>query len=416
MRGGTAPIPPRVKGNCPSLLDPMESGDGFLVRLKPRLAAFSAEDLRLIADQAARYGNGMLDLTNRANLQVRGLMLEDVEAFAEPLIKAGLAEANPALESIRNIQVDPLGVEDPHADIDSHAWAARLEAVLLGHEDAAQLPAKFGLSVEGRRDTLAPPAALRVSVTSLETVLVVFGRSDLALELPNAEHTLPTFISTLISNYVRYLDEIEFLKFDAWIERVGLEGAVPLRDFNAARVDLPKWPVAEQSLGLAETHTAYAVTLGAPLGQITTRQLESLADLAETFGDGCVRILRGKALMIAGVADHLLDRVIALGGEIGLMVSDADPRRRVVACPGQPYCGSAWINTHDLADRLTTQFPDQLPDRVHLSGCTKGCAHPETAALTLVGGEQGLGVLKGDRADGAPRAWIKAPEEVEIWL
>ena len=64
---------PAIKGWCPTLLSPMQSGDGWLARVKPSAGMLSAEAARLIADAARRHGNGHIDLTSRANLQIRGL-------------------------------------------------------------------------------------------------------------------------------------------------------------------------------------------------------------------------------------------------------------------------------------------------------------------------------------------------------
>ena len=86
------------KGWCPSLLQPMESGDGWLVRIKPRAASLNASAVRALAEAASRYGNGQIDLTARANLQVRGLSPASAEAFAEIALTHGLS----ASESFQN--------------------------------------------------------------------------------------------------------------------------------------------------------------------------------------------------------------------------------------------------------------------------------------------------------------------------
>ena len=86
---------PAIKGWCPTLLSPMQSGDGWLARVKPSAGMLSAEAARLIADAARRHGNGHIDLTSRANLQVRGLSPRSAEDFAETIIAAGLANTNP---------------------------------------------------------------------------------------------------------------------------------------------------------------------------------------------------------------------------------------------------------------------------------------------------------------------------------
>src|SRR6476469_9859911 len=114
---------PAIRGWCPTLLSPMESGDGWLARVKPTAGRLSAAAARLIADAARRHGNGQIDLTSRANLQIRGLSPRSAEQFAEVIIGAGLANPNPSLEATRNVMANPLGQDDPSAAFDSHALA-----------------------------------------------------------------------------------------------------------------------------------------------------------------------------------------------------------------------------------------------------------------------------------------------------
>jgi precorrin-3B synthase len=137
------------KGWCPTLLSPMESGDGWLARVKPRAARFNASQARIIADAARRYGNGEIELTSRGNLQIRGLSPRSAEQFADVIISHGLASADPLVEAIRNVMVSPLGADDPLAKFDSHSLAVELEAVLAAQPALKALPPKFGILVDG---------------------------------------------------------------------------------------------------------------------------------------------------------------------------------------------------------------------------------------------------------------------------
>ena len=140
---------PAIRGWCPTLLLPMDSGDGWLARVKPSAGTLSAAAARLIADAARRHGNGHIDLTSRGNLQVRGLSPRSAEDFARTIIGAGLASANPSLEAIRNVMANPLGPDDPSAAFDSHAAARDIEAMLAGEPSLWALPSKFDIVVDG---------------------------------------------------------------------------------------------------------------------------------------------------------------------------------------------------------------------------------------------------------------------------
>ena len=101
------------KGWCPSLMMPMASGDGLLVRVKPPAGRLTASKAEAVAEAARLHGNGFIDLTNRGNLQIRGLSDTSVEGFAEAILELGLAVPDPAAEAVRTVLVDPLGPDDP---------------------------------------------------------------------------------------------------------------------------------------------------------------------------------------------------------------------------------------------------------------------------------------------------------------
>ena len=95
------------RGWCPTLFEPMQSGDGWLLRIKPRRARLSAADAAAIA-LAARHGSGTLSLTNRGNLQLRGFPAHGIPLAVNALLEAGLADADPEVERRRNLLVPPL--------------------------------------------------------------------------------------------------------------------------------------------------------------------------------------------------------------------------------------------------------------------------------------------------------------------
>src|ERR1700758_2498462 len=96
-----------VKGWCPTALRPMLSGDGLVVRIRPRGGRLSAAQALGIADLATRYGNGLIDLTGRANLQIRGVSVDEHASLIAELAELQLIDADTELEAQRNILVAP---------------------------------------------------------------------------------------------------------------------------------------------------------------------------------------------------------------------------------------------------------------------------------------------------------------------
>ncbi|MFC7553522.1 hypothetical protein ACFQU7_16585 [Pseudoroseomonas wenyumeiae] len=135
-----------ARGWCPSLHEPMHSGDGWLSRIKPHAACLRAEQARIIAREAARHGNGAIDLTQRGNLQPRGFSGASAVAFANAMVAAGLAHPDPAVERNRNLLAPPLLGHDP--DI-APGTAELVEALAAAMGEWPALPGKFGLLVDG---------------------------------------------------------------------------------------------------------------------------------------------------------------------------------------------------------------------------------------------------------------------------
>ncbi|TIU02865.1 MAG: precorrin-3B synthase, partial [Mesorhizobium sp.] len=92
---------------------------------------------------------------------------------------------------------------------------------------------------------------------------------------------------------------------------------------------------------------------------------------------------------------------------LGFVTNPTDPRTRIAACPGAPACASGRIATRDIAETIAAEDGDILDSSftLHISGCAKGCAHPGPAALTLVGGENGAGLVVDGTAKALPAGY-----------
>ena len=88
----------QIKGWCPGVLSPMLSGDGLLVRVRPHAGRLMPGQAAGIAALADRYGNGVLDLTTRANLQLRGVSPASHRALMNGLLDLGLVDTSPEVQ------------------------------------------------------------------------------------------------------------------------------------------------------------------------------------------------------------------------------------------------------------------------------------------------------------------------------
>jgi precorrin-3B synthase len=329
------------RGWCPSLLRPMESGDGWLVRVRPRAAVFTAAVARAVSQAATRYGNGRIEVTNRANLQVRGLRLETIPLFVAAMEAAGAADER---EGAPAILVSPLAGADPAVAPETLPMARSVVAAFEVEVDAIRSP-KFGIVIDG--GGVMPLTGVSLNVT-LRAADGRWRLNDSEVPAAEAAQRLLLLARTLPPAPRR-------------------TSAAPALGFHHYGAD-----------GLG------AVLLAPPFGQLQVAQLAALAGLAERWGDGALRPTPWKSLAVAGVAERHEGFLRDAADQIGIMSNPADRRLGIVTCAGAPACLHATVETLGAALALAAGRGAGDPP-IHLSGCAKGCAHPGPAAVTLVG-------------------------------
>ena len=381
---------PIIQGWCPGALRPMMSGDGLVVRIRPREGRVSGAQLAEIARLSLAHGNGLIDLSNRANLQLRGV----TEASHGPLIEAlravGLVDADEAIERRRNIVVSPLWAQD-----DGTLRVAQQLAALLEVAEDLDLPSKFGFCVD-----LAGPAVLRDCA------------ADIRIERDGAAAVIrPDGLMRGIHVPLEKAAETA-LRLAYWFGMTG--GATEGRGRMAAHVKrsdvaLPaafSHPVTPWDKMPAPAPGAYDLGcfIGFAFGQIHAETLTELAGLAEF-----IRITPWQMLLLEGVSH--LPKIE------GLITEAADPMRRVRACTGAPNCPQGLQPTRDLARALAPQVPEGK--MLHVSGCAKGCAHSAPASAVLVAQKGGFDLVQNGRASDTPCKTALSAETLiakdEIW-
>lgn len=359
----TAPI---IQGWCPGALRPMQSGDGLVVRIRPRGGRLTPDQARAIADLSTAHGNGLIDLSSRANVQLRGVTAASHPALIEGLRALGLIDANAEAEARRNIVVTPFwDATDATQDL-----ATRLTEALAA-ADAPALPGKFGFVI----DTAVAPVLREVSADIwLET-----GPDSLLLAAADQPLAKPVTAETAIAEAIALAHW--FVAEGGVTEGRGRMAALLKRRALPAGFTSSRLPTAAQP---APGTTAQGQLVGFEFGQMQAETLAALADL------GALRITPWRMLLIEGLtqAPHIQ----------GLITDAADPMLRVIACTGTPGCLQAHAATRPLARALAPRLTETL----HVSGCAKGCAHPTSAALTLTATSEGFALIRNGMASGTP--------------
>lgn len=350
-----------VKGWCPGALQPMESGDGLVVRIRPRMAELSQDQMRGIAVAALRHGNGVIELTARANLQLRGVTQSSHKGLIADLDALGLIDPDADSERHRNVVISPFWQGEEVRQLAQDLYKAL--------QQAPDLPNKFGFALDlGAERVLAGTSA------------------DIRIERGASGGLILRADGALGGQAVGYDTAVpEAMRLAEWFVASG--GVRDGRGRMAAHLgDLP-FDTSALPAPKAAAATPGETAMGAMIGfEFGILRAEVLTDLAE----------RCRAMRVTPWRMALLLDGSATGP--GLITEAHDPRLRVLACTGAPGCPQALQPTRSLARRLAAAVPEGKI--LHVSGCGKGCAHPGPADLTLSATRQGFAVLPQARAGG----------------
>ena len=351
-----------IKGWCPGALRPMMSGDGLIVRVRPRLAQLTKDQVIGLCYAAQHFGSGIIDLTSRANLQIRGVAEHNHDQLLQRLAELGLLDADAETEARRNIVCTPLW--------DVGDLTNRLhDAIVARLPDMPALPGKMGIAI----DTGPGPHLSQVSADFR------FERGKdvpLIMRADGAER----------GRLVEENDAVDALhETMTWFLKTGGRTSKRMAP-HLKTTDLPsEWtshvPAAPQPR-VEPGLSPLGPVLGAPFGQIDATRLLALVE------EGQARAIRVTPWRL----------FLAEGARIEnphSFVTDPDDRLlNVHACPGRPYCPAATVETR----RVAMQLAGRTDEVLHVSGCTKGCAHPGEAAMTLVGRDGAYDLVR----DGSP--------------
>ncbi len=395
----------RVKGWCPSLLKPMRAADGWLLRVKPPGARLSAEAAVRLAAASGRHGNGKLELTQRAGLQLRGVSDAGLRPLAELAIELGLAASDPDVEARRNVMVNPLAGDDPALVGDVLSLAAEIEEGLARRPALAALPDKFGFLVDGGghlpMTDQASDVTLRLPLARIELA------GKVALPLTSQAKAASQAVD-IAEIFLSHSDEAPRRLSDLLARRDPTSLGFPdSRTLPSA--GRPRRP----DLGFLayEGLRRGAILAAWPFGALMARQLAAAAKVAAEQGDGTLRLTPWRALALPGVEASQAEVVLEGLGASGALFDATAPLLRIEACPGKGACAEATVDTRGLAADLATRLPAN-GDRVHLSGCAKGCAHRAATAFTLVGDHGRWNVVRDGDASAEP--WRKALNSKEV--
>jgi precorrin-3B synthase len=401
-----------VKGWCPGALRPMLSGDGLIVRVRPQSTTLGLDELAVLADAAGLFGNGHIDLTRRANLQIRGVSEATLPQLHEVIARLGLLDDSPDGEAVRNVMINPLAGIDPAEVLDVRSIGGELARLLASEESLWALPTKFGFIVDGggildlaeqrgdvRLAAIADGPNSAVAV-GLETRVGVewLGSISPGAAAAAAIEAGFAFIGVASREKRQRMRDLSD------------EGLASIRSAIGPRLDALREnprngdaPLTKRA-GLIELGAGrLAVGIAAPFGRVEADQFRMLADAMTAHGVKAIRLSPWRALYAEVPSEQSGQSILVVAASVGLIVDPGDPLLQIEACPGAPGCQSTSLDTRGDGRRLAGLLPRfGFTGTIHVSGCAKGCAKSGTSDLVLVGAEGRYGLVRNGIAEDSP--------------
>jgi ferredoxin-nitrite reductase len=407
---------------CPGLFYPTPAADGILSRIRIPGGIISSQQCRAIADIADQYGGGYVDVTNRANLQVREIRTGINAEVLKHLQLMGLGSRNSVVDHIRNIMTSPTAGIDPQELIDTRPFVESWDNYIAAHPALSGLSAKFSVCFDGggiirvcdRLNDILFAAVLVDADVYFRLYLSVGAKgqppSDTGILLP-PKQCLPVLAAlaevylahtnTTNKRRLRLLELLNTLGCENYLQEVqqrlpfpllyGETGKYltpqPLKEFSAILQGEGKY----QHIGIHPQRQKGLFYIGIvlPLGRLENTQMKGLAGLAAKYGSDTLRLTPWQNLLITDIPQQWVDDVQREIAFLELDSSATNIKSALVACSGNRGCASSATDTKShalaLAEYLETRVTLDCPVNIHFSGCEKSCAQHSMSDITLLG-------------------------------
>src|SRR5262249_9925128 len=405
-----------IAGGRTAVLEPEELEDEyFMLRIRIDGGALTSEQLRVIGEISTQYGRDVADITDRQNIQLHWVRIEDVPTIWEQLDVVGLSTTEACGDTPRVMLGCPLEGVSAGAVLDAGPALRATVAAYVGDPAFSNLPRKYKTSITGCARHCTNH---EINDVSFVGVVGPDGRPGFDLWVGGGLSTNPMLaqrlgafvppdrvpevwgaVTALFRDYgyrrLRSRARLQFLVPD-WRtgrrgevqagERLGAAGA--LADGRGAPAPAPG---SRAPLGVHRQRDGlYYVGVAPHTGRSSGTQLWQVADLAEAYGSGRVRTTIEQKLLITDVAEQNLAALVSELECIDLPARPSQFRRSTMACTGIEFCKLAIVETKPRARALHTEPDRRLPDfdtpiSINVNGCPNSCARFQLADIGLKG-------------------------------
>jgi sulfite reductase (ferredoxin) len=417
---------PGVPGERTGSAEPEELEDEFfMLRIRIDGGRLTSDQLRTIAWASERYGRDVADVTDRQNVQLHWIRIEDVPTIFERLDAMGLTTQEACGDTPRVILGCPLAGVAADEVLDATAQIRAVASRFVGDPAFSNLPRKYKTSISGCAAQCTNPEINDVSFVGVEHPSLGTGYD---LQVGGGLSTNPMFAERLGA----FVEPARVP--DAWAGVTGLFREYGYRrsrnharfkflvkDWGAARVRevlerefldaaLPDGPEpapapmdGRDHAGVHAQHDGRVFVGFAPrAGRVAGHQLRLIADLADAFGDGQLAATAQQKLVIRGVDPARVDELVSRLDDLDLRAKPDAFRKGVMACTGIEFCKLAIGETKGRAQWLAEELAARLPGfdeeiRIHVNGCPNSCARFQVADIGLMSALQPR--MDGTRSD-----------------
>jgi ferredoxin-nitrite reductase len=393
--------------------------DAFMCRVRIANGILSHWQFRGVADLAERYGGGYTHVTTRAGLQIREIKAENGPPLVEGLTDIGLVSKGSGADNIRNVTGSPTAGIDPQELIDTRPYAKAWHHHILNDRSLTGLPRKFNVGFDGGGTIPVLEDTNDIAFTAVTVgegagdepgvwfrlgLGGITGHQDFArstgvyVKPADAVKVADAIVRVFIAHGDRTDRKKARLKYvlDAWgfdkfLAEVETVLGAPLTRIADAHVSAPPRQNRLAHIGVHGQKQSGLVWVGVslPVGKMTVAQMRGLADIAQAYGDGDVRLTVWQNLILSGVADARAAEVETALQAIGLTSRASHVRAGLVACTGNTGCKFAASNTKGTALAIAEHVEASglaldAPVNIHLTGCHHSCAQHYIGDIGLI--------------------------------
>lgn len=402
-----------IDGGKTATLEPEElEAKYFMLRVRIDGGQLDLDQLRAIADISTEYGRGTADVTDRQNIQLHWIRVEDVPAIWERLEAVGLSTQEACGDCPRVILGSPVaGIAED--EIIDGSWAVdEIERNYIGSKEFSNLPRKYKTAISGHPSHDVVPQINDISFVGVEhpehgpgfDLWVGGGLSTNPMLAQRLGAWVPldevpavwVGVTGLFRDYgyrrQRTRARLKFLLADWGVEKFrqvledeflgyqlidGPEACAPLTPGD--HMGVHKQQDGKFYIGVAPT-----------VGRASGDLLNKFADVVEAHGSRRVRTTAQQKFLVLDVDEDKVESLITALDEIGLHGRPSQWRRNTMACTGIEFCKLAIIDTKDRASALIEQMQKRIPEldvpiTINVNGCPNSCARIQVADIGLKG-------------------------------